>query len=259
MTSGKNIMDDCALLISSCDGYADLWTPFFNLLHKNWPDCPFPVFLITEEKRPVIDHVTPLALGKNLDWSSLLLKALDAVGSTCVLFMLEDFFLREPIDTQRILHLLGQMKNDALNMLRVTPNRGPNRGIDGKEFGEISREAPYRVSTQAAFWRVTVLKNLLVAGESAWQFEMYGSTRSRDLANFVAVWQDALTYRHHVVERGKWFPWEYNRFKKMNIGVDIKARPPMSLGETLIWITRKKLSPLYQWIKKYRKGRDRLL
>jgi hypothetical protein len=84
-----------------------------------------------------------------------------------------------------------------------------------------------------------------VPGETAWKFEVNGSTRSAELEGFAAVWREALPYRHHVIERGKWFPWAYWKFSRMNIGVDRAARPIMTVGETSKWILRKTISLLF--------------
>jgi hypothetical protein len=47
-----------------------------------------------------------------------------------------------------------------------------------------------------------------------------------------------LTYRNHVVERGKWFPKEARLFKQMNIGCDFSRRPVMSASEYYLWWLR---------------------
>lgn len=36
---------DVAVVVASCDAYADLWEPFFRLFRRYWPDCPYPVYL----------------------------------------------------------------------------------------------------------------------------------------------------------------------------------------------------------------------
>jgi len=209
-----------------------------------WPDCPFPVALITESKRPVIANVRPLCLGAGLDWSTLLLCALDVVRTPYVLFTLEDFFLRQQVCTPRITALFDDFKQESLHMLRLTPRPGPTIDLKNMEYGGFEPGAPYKVSTQVAFWNVETLRQLLVSGETAWEFEVNASVRSAELAGFFAVWREAIPYRHHVVERGKWFPWDYWKFSQMNIGVDLAARPVMTVGETSKWIIGKILSKL---------------
>lgn len=101
---------DCTLLVSSCDRYSDLWTPFFSLLNRYWAYCKFSKVLITEELKPEFPNVRALNLGSNLDWSSLLIKALDNIPTTYILLTLEDFFLRKDVNNDKILNLLLGLK-----------------------------------------------------------------------------------------------------------------------------------------------------
>lgn len=234
----------CTLLVSSCDGYSDLWRPYFNLIASYWPDCPFSKALITEALCPPLPGVSCLGLGRGRDWSSLLLDALSRIETPYVLFTLEDFFLRSAVDNNRMVRLLQDCLNDNLAMLRLVPRPGPDGLVAGKEYGEVPAGAPYRVSTQAAFWKREVLIKLLRAGESAWEFEVNGSARSAGCPGFFAVKKPALTYWHHVVERGKWFPWDYWRFRKLNIGVVEGVRSVMTATEAGLWLAGKAVSPI---------------
>ncbi len=38
---------ELAILVCSCDKYADVWEPFFKLFFKFWPDCPYPIYLLS--------------------------------------------------------------------------------------------------------------------------------------------------------------------------------------------------------------------
>lgn len=70
-------------------------------------------------------------------------------------------------------------------LLRLVPMPGPDIVIEESILGIISKEAPYRVSTQGAVWRKDILAALLKKGESAWEFELNGTKRSRNLkSNF---------------------------------------------------------------------------
>ncbi len=58
----------CAVLVMSCGAYRDLWTPFFTLFWRYWPDCPFEVYLGTDCETFDDRQVTMLAVG-NHEWS----------------------------------------------------------------------------------------------------------------------------------------------------------------------------------------------
>ena len=59
------MLQNTALLVSSCDKYSDCWDPFFKLLSIYWKDLEYPVYLITEEKEYECPYmpVTALKIG----------------------------------------------------------------------------------------------------------------------------------------------------------------------------------------------------
>lgn len=247
---------DCTLIVSSCDAYLDLWKPFFTLFFRYWPDCPFKILLISETVVADIPGVISLPAG-NFDWSSRLLIGVRKANTPYILLMLDDFFLRAPVSTADVLELYDYMKSSQLNMLRLIPRPGPDSKCpDNQKLGRIDPGAEYKVSSQGAFWRSSILKRVAKEGESIWMFESNGSKRSKSLDKFVSVCAPVLTYKHHVVERGKWFPWYGWYFKRMQIGVKLTARPVMSLGETIRWIMQKALGP---FATKLTKGRRQAL
>ena len=38
---------DLSVIVTSCDAYHDVETPFIMLFRKHWPDCPFELVLVT--------------------------------------------------------------------------------------------------------------------------------------------------------------------------------------------------------------------
>jgi hypothetical protein len=227
----------CAVIVSSCDAYSDLWTPFFSLFWKYWPDCTFPVYLVSNHQKLLHDKVISLCMGEdNLKWSQGLRKALSGLDTEYVLLMLEDFFLRRRIQTQLILAALKSLHQLGGEMLRLVPRPPPDEKIvDFPLIGRIHPGAPYRVSTQSALWRRQTLVDLLRENESIWDFELKGSRRSDMLFKFYCVWRPLLTYDHHVVERGKWFRNEASYFGRMHIGCDFSRRPIMTHLEMMRW------------------------
>lgn len=59
----------CAVIIASCKAYSDSWGPFFTQFFKYWPDCPFPIYLITEGGEQPDPRVSMLILQKDNGWS----------------------------------------------------------------------------------------------------------------------------------------------------------------------------------------------
>lgn len=228
---------DCGILVPSWDGYADLWQPFFTLLFRYWPDCPFPVYLGANESPFEHDRVTVLRVPARQGWSAEVSQQLERVPHEYVLLVLEDFFWRAPTPTTAILQCLRALRDMDGHMMRLVPRPGPDRRVPGTElFGEVAVGAPYRASTQAAIWRRSTLRNLMIPTESAWEFELNASRRSDALGTgFFAAWKPLAPYGHHVVERGKWFRHEAARLRALDIGCDFRARETMTRFETARW------------------------
>ena len=55
-----------------------------------------------------------------------------------------------------------------------------------------------------------------------------------NISNFQSVIKPVLTYKHHVIERGEWFPWSAWKFSRMKVGVDLEQRKVMSMPKNLV-------------------------
>lgn len=243
-------LKDCTIIISSCDKYSDLWAPCVKTYEKFWPDCPYKILLITESSVLESSCVESLQLGSN-DWSTLLLLALDRVKTDVVLLTLDDFFLKDTVENSLIEKLLYDFINYNYKMLRLIPRPGPDFSSDRSQlYGKIKDNARYKVSTQASFWSKDALRSVLRPGESPWEFETNGSERAKNLSDFYSTYHVSFPYYHHVVERGKWFPWEVRRFKNFGINIDLSAREIMSATETILWVLKKFISHVFNKLSK---------
>ena len=246
----------CVILISSCDAYSDLWTPFFNLFWRYWPDCPFPVYLISNHMNFSHPRITPLRTGDDRSWGHQIRAALTKLDTEYVLLMLEDFFFRRRVDSQNVLANLASLQQLEGRMLRLVPRPPPDEGVPGfPAIGRIREGAPYRVSTQGAIWRRRDLMDLTLDEESAWEFELIGSRRSDSSQGYYSVWDSVLPYGHHVIERGKWFRGDAMQFGRMGIGCDFSRRPIMTRYEMMLWrisMTRSWILQLLPWPQRVR-------
>jgi hypothetical protein len=236
---------DLTIIVCSCDDYSDLWRPYFTLFFRNWPDCPWKIVLMSNEQVYDDPRVETMAVGQLRSWSTELRAVLTKVTTSHVLLVLEDFFLRSSVNQSLVETCFREMMVRDGNMFRLVRRPGPDRRVSSQRlFGEVDLGAPFRVSTQGAIWRKTALEALLQDGESIWQFEVDGSRRSETQGGYYAVWNDVLTYRHHVVERGRWFRPEARHFGGMGIGCDFSRRPIMTHVDMLRWYKHKIMGDL---------------
>lgn len=228
---------DCTLLVCSCDKYADLLDPFLSLFRKYWPDCPFELVLVTETE-PVLaggaafDRV--IACGPGMNWASRLVRALDQVETPYVLMLCDDYFLHRPVDTEGLLHRLGQAKAFGAANLRLIPNPKPGAANTvGKRDGlfEYRKNTAYCIATQAGFWERGFLKRLAEPVASIWEFERTGSFAVADDPRPLLVTPTQEFPFLDAVHKGYWEKFGVACLRENGISYDFSKRglPPFKV------------------------------
>jgi len=237
--SCKTLFD---LLVCTCDGCEDTWTPFFTLLKKHWPGSErLRIVLTTERKDFSIPGLTIACAktgmnwrGKSRPWGARMLASLGLVNSPLVLLMLDDYFIDLPVQTSVLEEVAAEMKAGQWDSVGLIP-QGDKCGqvlAEDERLVEIDRRSPYRVNTQAALWRPAALRSLLKAHESPWEFELRGTVRAEStnlrfmrLRNGIGEqgnWQAVISYpAGGGIWRGKWRREEV---------VDLFARSGIEVG-----------------------------
>jgi len=220
------------VLVISCDRYADLWRPFFELFWRRWPDCPGPVYLGTNFAGYDDSRVRTLRIGADVTWASGVLKMLDQIDAPYLIVMLEDFLLMEQVDNARIERLADIAMAEGLGCLRLYSIFPPDAAVQGyPELGAFPPGSNWRITAQAAIWRADTLRRLLVPGFSAWDFEMVGSQMSEFMPDPIwGVMTPALVY-DHAVEKGRWRPQGLEICRQAGVAVDASARGAFTAAE----------------------------
>jgi hypothetical protein len=245
---------DVVILVASCDAYQDLWTPFFRLLDRHWPDRPFAVYLGAGMSSSAPDGVTILRSSAGRDWSGCMIDYLGQIHEPYVLVTLDDFFLRNRVDTSLVLDCVAFARANQAIQVRLIPRPKPTHHLPSETLiGECEAGSPYRLSTQAAIWNRTKLLALLRSGESIWSFEHNGNARCAAIPHgFYSVWQPVLPYEgcfaHHVIEKGKWLLHEKCIFAWSDIGCDFARRETLPLSQTLLYQAAQALDRSLAWL-----------
>jgi len=220
---------DIPLLVLSFDGYADIWPVFFAFFRKNWPDCPFPVYLSTNVKTYEGPGVIALPTGPEVTWATRLRRALEALNSDYVLLVLEDFLFYERVDTAEVLRLARVALEERVGCLRLAPNPAPSRPVEGHEdLGVVLPDDPYRVTSQVAFWHVDTLLQFLDPSYSIWDFEFHASVHGPiPTRPMWARWKPAIVYRD-CISRGRWMPWGIATCRTAGVPIDFDTRGRMT-------------------------------
>lgn len=224
-----------AVLVVSCDKYADLWRPFFDLFFRYWSDCPFPVYLLSNTATVDIANVRGVPVGPDVSWSDNLLRALAQIEENYVFLFLEDLLLTGPVDTSAVETVLRWFVSSQGNYIRLNGFPPPDVVLNDT-VGTVAPDTIYRTGTVLSVWRRQMLTELLRPGESAWDFETAGSVRSEAHEGFYSTRRNYISVINAII-KGKWQRTALRKTKSLCIGFEVGVRPILNRREqAALWL-----------------------
>lgn len=236
------------ILVNSCDAYEDLWSPFFSLFKKY---CPIDaqIILNTESKDVSVDGLDIKCVHPSRPddpYGKRMRHALKQVKTRYVLLLLDDFYLRSPVDLQRLDSIMEWMDKDP-NIACF--NSEPTSVYTDLEverypgFRRVPLGTPYTLNMQAAIWRTSLLGKYWRSNITPWEWENYCNVLTTKYPRdkfYCATCGGSpyMDYGHYQVGdlwgvvRGKWFlPDIAPLFDREGIHMDLSVRgayyPPL--------------------------------
>lgn len=250
-----------SILINTCDKFEDCWNPFFKLWSLYWKNCNGKIYLNTEYKDysyprinivPVKGCATHnIPKGQRATWSQCLKWALEMMDTDIVLYMQEDYFLKDTVKNEIVEQYVKLMEeNSDIQCIHLTDQAVlADQATPYPHLNKVNPIQRYRVSCQAALWRKQELLDILREYESAWEFEEFGSQRS-SIMNHTYLCVDRtyvqldkfeiIPYIFTGIVQGCWYDPVVELFKKHQIEVDYTIRG---------FVSERKKKPLKQRIK----------
>lgn len=224
------------ILVISCDGYSDVWDIFFRFFHKQWKNCPLKLNLLSNYKSYDFYGVNTIKVGKDISWSDNLLKGIEDLKNDYILILLEDLFFNKKISNNYFNQISNWVDKNHPNYLRLCTSNKPNYFDD--LIGEIPKITPYKTSMMPSIWKKSFLQELLIKGESAWDFEIIGSKRAYNCGGFYAVYNDFISYNNGII-KGKWRRSIVRQSNYYGLNKKHLLRPVMTLREEYKYSLRK--------------------
>lgn len=254
------------VVVSSCDKYEEVWSPFFILFRKYWDDCKFDVVLNTESKQYTDYEVKTInAIGK---WCERLNTVLDKIDTPYVLMCLEDFFLQGKVDSDEInrcTNIMNQKTNIACFYYKNIHCRKSEKTYYDKylELQPTDDNNEYILNFQMGLWRKTVLQEILniMSDKSPWEIEVNGFEPCKEVIcsnrffcsnrsyEYEMDNKDTFMYNGFVAIRHSKILWKAKKFlRKEGIVVKFKNMKTMSMAEFYYF---EKLKPLIKRVGQY--------
>ena len=170
-------------------------------------------------------------------WSKRLKNVLEQIDSEYILYFLEDFFLESPVNVESFNRALDLIKSDEkIGYIGLKYNRSYNfkkTGVTISKESFLDKDdliTCNRVNSMTALWRKDWLISLLKMHETPWDFEKYGSIRSRRTDRKVLIINNhvcAPVFHYEIdveygmgIYGGKWLENNKALFEKYGIEVD---------------------------------------
>lgn len=245
--------NDLCMLVLSCDSYSDLWDDFFNLRDKYWNDTTIRWYIVTETKEYQRGGVTVIHCGKDMNWAARFRKAVETVGTPYIGVFLEDYFITDKVDIDRVKYLLELMKRERVTYINVSDVFGNIIDMPNKEYFidhliRIPTHKRYGISTVTSIWEKSFLLQKLGAGDySAWQFEIdrcHEAATSDGLGGFLLC-DEKCTFNVStipIVIQGKFYPDAIRYFKRKGYVIDISRRMIMPFRQVLLYKLKVRMS-----------------
>ena len=155
------------MIVLSCDKYEPCWKPFFTLLEKYYPHHP-EVYLITETKG--CPYCKTINVNSNV-WTERFREGLKQIEDGEVLVMLDDFFIRQPVDEERIKQverLLKELDDVACFNFEINYRKSLDYSSDWSI--QLNNQV-YLNSCQPSIWNRKILIDRLQQNQNAQDWE----------------------------------------------------------------------------------------
>ena len=185
-------VNECPILVSSSDAYADIWPAFFHILRREWPEYRGRIVLNTDTRDFSFDGLDIVCTRACRDgrrpFGATLGLSLDAVPGDVFLMMMIDYFFEGPVDTAALQRYLDAFLAGGASAFFLLPQIAPSNpvpGCPGVEEMDIPRASGFAIQTlfsfQAAFWRKDEMRKFVADWEDPWFAEYFGCMRAQIL------------------------------------------------------------------------------
>lgn len=231
-----------ALLVIGFDGYESLWSLFFQLLYKNWPDCPLKIYLVTNKLEPIFQNVEVITTHKNAEWSEKVRIALNTINEEYVIMLLEDFFICEKVNTQQVCDVLNFVVENKIQYLKMPYSghcyKNKEKYVNYDNYYVIKKNERYGISLLPGLWEKKFLLDLIgVENYNPWKFEVdrlkeASKSSPENFDGCLVETRNVLKIYNGVIQ-GQFVPSTLKKIKKSGIIIKSDVIKPMKLNKLL--------------------------
>lgn len=212
------LKNNISFLILSCDKFSDLWDGHIKLYNQNWQDRDFDTFIVTDKKtEKSFPGINIVSVTEQEDWTDRLRNALNLINTDYVFITLDDYFLIERVDNERMNKIMNLVIRDGIDYVRlfkrpVAATREPVDEMAG--LFHVENDSEYSINLYPGIWKKEFLLFTLQQSLSAWRYEVALRRLSVEYGAKCLVDNNKDFVILDVVRKGKLLRAANNYFKK---------------------------------------------
>jgi len=179
-----------AVIVNSTDKYWVLWEAFFTIFRKFWADCPYKVYLFSQNPGR-FDGVKPL-IRRGKWWSNAYKKALESIPEKYFIWADESGMLTKKIETERVVDYIDILKQENLVGIHFNALMRNEFKEDFKSPNKLWAELVnmkgdnYSICLQPSCWDKEKFIKYIAKDETIWEMEINGSKRTANETKIAA-------------------------------------------------------------------------
>lgn len=237
----STLSNSISIVVIGYDGYKDVWNNFVHFINKYWKDRP-KTYLATSELEPDYYNIEIIKAGVSSEWSNKARNALKKIKTKYVLLLLEDFFIVDYVDNNKLNEILDfiikyGIKFYQLSSMSFTKYLIFEKKLSGYNYVHIiPKSKKYGLNLQAAIWDKDYLLEIIGEGNyNTWEFEcnnIYIKNYDENKISYVIDDRNVLNILHSVLQ-SKYLPSAIYKCRKIGYNLNNSNRKVMSVWDEL--------------------------
>lgn len=194
-------------------------------IKKFWPDCEYPIYIVSNHKDWVTDDAIIVKVGDHKGWANDTRKAVSLTDCDFYIYFQEDYFLNSTVDNEAIKNHVQRCVDNQIDYLKIQPD-APNVDqyrIGNSDYCKNPLNKKYTINTAIAIWHRSLFEKVCVPGFTGWDFEykiidyikQNGiEINSEALYSSIVRAKGMTTIIGNAIQRGKWTPAGVNFLKE---------------------------------------------
>lgn len=213
------------ILVLSCDKNEDTFEAFHHCIEKYYPTHPEIIYATESVVNPYYKTICvnyPLEL-----WTKRIRETLKQIDDNVILTIMDDEFIRKPVDTERIDYLQTQLKGNIAAFYFEKSFDSNDEETSVKGMKKRQHGSSYEVCINCGIWDKEKLIDVLSRDSDPWDVELNQDNRGYDYyinsEDYIIDW-GYITWQYTGICKGKWCRNMIPFFESEGIKVDYKKR-----------------------------------